>query len=155
MKRLLTALAMCAPVVASAQDIVVETLEIEPQTFESLRQPLGDVTSETVVEAVVAEGAMLRGLDKLTGDLVDFELQNGYSLNFGALRVDMAQCRHPEDNSTGEAYAYLTILENNGEGVSVFEGWMIASSPALNALDHPRYDIWVLRCKTSHADGND
>ncbi|MGX9350872.1 DUF2155 domain-containing protein [Shimia sp. W99] len=155
MKRFLTAMAICAPFVASAQEIVVETLEIEPQTFESLRQPLGDVTSETVVGAVVAEGALLRGLDKLTGDLVDFELQNGYSLNFGALRVDMAQCRHPEDNATGEAYAYLTILENNGEGASVFEGWMIASSPALNALDHPRYDVWVLRCKTSLADGND
>ncbi|MGB0800115.1 MAG: DUF2155 domain-containing protein, partial [Planktomarina sp.] len=28
-------------------------------------------------------------------------------------------------------------------------GWMVASSPALNALEHPRYDIWVLRCKTS------
>ena len=155
MKRFLTAMAICVPVMVCAQEIVVETLEIEPQTFESLRQPLGDVTSETVVGAVVAEGAMLRGLDKLTGDLVDFELQNGYSLNFGALRVDMAQCRHPEDNATGEAYAYLTILENNGEGASVFEGWMIASSPALNALDHPRYDVWVLRCKTSQADGND
>jgi len=30
----------------------------------------------------------------------------------------------------------------------VFKGWMIASSPALNALDHPRYDVWVLRCIT-------
>jgi len=25
---------------------------------------------------------------------------------------------------------------------------MIASSPALNALDHPRYDVWVMRCTT-------
>lgn len=23
---------------------------------------------------------------------------------------------------------------------------MTASSPALSALDHPRYDVWVLRC---------
>ena len=30
-----------------------------------------------------------------------------------------------------------------------FSGWMVASSPALNALDHSRYDIWVLRCMTS------
>ena len=30
-----------------------------------------------------------------------------------------------------------------------FAGWMIADSPALNALDHPRYDVWVLRCITS------
>jgi hypothetical protein len=31
---------------------------------------------------------------------------------------------------------------------TLFEGWMMASSPALNALEHPRYDVWVLRCKT-------
>jgi len=29
-----------------------------------------------------------------------------------------------------------------------FDGWMIASAPALNALDHARYDVWVMRCKT-------
>ena len=28
-----------------------------------------------------------------------------------------------------------------------FYGWMFASSPALSALDHPRYDIWVLKCR--------
>ncbi|MGB0439332.1 MAG: DUF2155 domain-containing protein [Paracoccaceae bacterium] len=31
----------------------------------------------------------------------------------------------------------------------VFEGWIIASSPALNAMDHARYDVWVLRCNTA------
>ncbi len=31
----------------------------------------------------------------------------------------------------------------------IFVGWMIASAPALNALDHPRYDVWMLSCLTS------
>jgi hypothetical protein len=35
----------------------------------------------------------------------------------------------------------------------VFSGWMIASSPALNAMDHPRYDVWLLRCQTEAAEG--
>jgi hypothetical protein len=30
----------------------------------------------------------------------------------------------------------------------VFSGWMIADSPALSALDHARYDVWILRCLT-------
>ena len=131
---------------------IVETLEIAPLSFESLSQPLGDVTSETVVAATVAQGAILRGLDTLTGDLVDMELVNGGEAQFGALRVEMKQCRHPEDNATGEAYAYLVIKDQDKP---VFEGWMIASSPALNALDHPRYDVWVLRCKTSAAAGSE
>ena len=31
--------------------------------------------------------------------------------------------------------------------VSLFRGWMYASSPALSALEHPVYDVWVLDCR--------
>jgi len=166
MRRFALALAVL-PMIANAQDIVIETLPIAPLEFETLSptpEVLGDVSSESVVAATVAEGAMLRGLDKLTGERVDFELANGYSTFMGPLRVDMAQCRHPEDNATGEAYAYLTIMADRGEGEMLFQGWMIASSPALMALDHARYDVWLLRCKvapqvqdesTSEGEGND
>lgn len=166
MRRLALALAMM-PMMANAQEIVIETLPIAPLEFDTLSttpEVLGDVSSESVVAATVAEGAMLRGLDKLTGERVDFELANGYSTYMGPLRVDMAQCRHPEDNATGEAYAYLTIIADRGEGDTLFQGWMVASSPALMALDHARYDVWVLRCKvapraqeesTSEGEGND
>ena len=34
-------------------------------------------------------------------------------------------------------------------GQREFSGWMIASTPALSAMDHSRYDIWVMRCATS------
>ena len=30
----------------------------------------------------------------------------------------------------------------------IFAGWMFASSPALNPLEHPIYDVWVIDCKT-------
>ncbi len=162
MRRLALAVAML-PMAASAQEIVIETLPIAPLEFESLSsgpEVLGDVSSESVVAATVAQGAMLRGLDKLTGERVDFELANGFSTYMGPLRVDMAQCRHPEDNANGEAYAYVTIIDGRGEGDTLFQGWMIASSPALMALDHARYDVWVLRCQsaaqasTSEGEGN-
>jgi hypothetical protein len=29
----------------------------------------------------------------------------------------------------------------------IFSGWMFAQSPALSALEHPVYDIWVVDCK--------
>jgi len=34
----------------------------------------------------------------------------------------------------------------------IFAGWMFASSPALNALEHPVYDVWVIDCKTAVVD---
>jgi hypothetical protein len=35
---------------------------------------------------------------------------------------------------------------------TIFSGWMFASSPALSALQHPVYDVWVIDCKTVKAD---
>jgi len=34
------------------------------------------------------------------------------------------------------------------DGEMIFSGWMFASTPALNGLEHPVYDVWVIDCKT-------
>jgi len=94
-----------------------------------------------------APGAILRGLDKVDGSLTDIELATGQNRDYGHLNITLGECRYPTDNPSGNAYAYLTI-KNQGAAEPVFAGWMIATTPALNALDHARYDVWVLRCKT-------
>lgn len=33
--------------------------------------------------------------------------------------------------------------------IHLFTGWMFASSPAINALEHPVYDVWVIDCRIS------
>lgn len=93
-------------------------------------------------------GAIVRGLDKVSGQVLDLELYSGGGRAVMGLEVDLADCRYPMENPTGDAYAYLTIRAAEGAG-TLFEGWMIATAPALNALDHSRYDIWVIRCITS------
>ncbi|MGR3805164.1 DUF2155 domain-containing protein [Marinibacterium profundimaris] len=98
--------------------------------------------------AVSGSGAVLRALDKVNGRTEDFEVRSGQSAEIFNLVVEMADCRYPADNPTGDAFAYLVIREEQSQE-AMFAGWMIASSPALNALDHPRYDVWVLRCISS------
>ena len=90
---------------------------------------------------------MLRGLDKVNAQFQDIEILNGSSVRYQRLVIDLGECRYPEGNPAGDAYAFLTIREE-GQAEPVFQGWMLASSPALNALDHSRYDVWVLRCTT-------
>ncbi|RVV99292.1 DUF2155 domain-containing protein [Mesobaculum littorinae] len=92
-----------------------------------------------------ASGAVLRGLDKLNGAIRDVELSRGETGEVGRLQVTLGDCRYPTENPSGDAYAYLVIREA-GQDTPIFDGWMIASSPALNALEHARYDIWVIRC---------
>jgi len=99
-----------------------------------------------------APGGVLRVLDKLSGVLTDLDLSRGEAQASGRLTVQLDECRYPVDNPTSDAEAHLTIHDSTSAD-PVFAGWMVASSPALSALDHPRYDVWVLRCDTSAAVG--
>lgn len=92
-----------------------------------------------------SDGGALRFLDKLTSETGDVVLSVGQAASFGRLIVRLDSCRYPADDPASDAEAHLTILEQATE-VPLFNGWMLASSPALSALDHPRYDVWVLNC---------
>lgn len=109
--------------------------------------PLPDV-AEDDVRAKSGTGAELRGLDKTSGVATPVSVATGETAKVGRLEVTLGECRYPEDNPTGEGYAWLTIRDPNRD-TTLFDGWMVASSPALNALDHPRYDVWVIRCTTA------
>lgn len=93
-------------------------------------------------------GAVLRALDKTSGDTVDIEIERGQARTLGPLQVVLSDCRYPAGNPSGNAYAALEISETGRTG-TLFSGWMIASAPALSALEHHRYDIWVIRCITA------
>lgn len=92
-----------------------------------------------------SDGAQLRFLDKLTSETGDVTLNVGQSAKFGRLVVRLDSCRYPTGNPSSDAEAHLTVSEES-TGSELFNGWMLASSPALSALDHPRYDVWVLSC---------
>lgn len=89
--------------------------------------------------------ALLRGLDKVTGQTQDFDLAAGQVLEFGRLEVRLGECRFPAADPSSDAYAQLIIQDRRANN-TVFSGWMIASSPAISALDDPRYDVWVISC---------
>ena len=91
------------------------------------------------------DSALLRGLDKVTGQTQELTLAVGESVKFGRLEVLLAECRFPAANPSADAFAEMTITDKEANA-RVFSGWMIASSPALSALDDPRYDVWVVSC---------
>lgn len=99
-------------------------------------------------DVLTANGGELRVLDKLTGDVTDLALQNGETGALGFLKVTLNQCRYPAANPSGDAYVEVVVIYRD-DPQPLFTGWMLASSPALHAMDHPRYDVWALRCMIS------
>lgn len=92
-------------------------------------------------------GALLRTLDKISGRTTDISLRLGESATLGRLEVRLGECRYPAGDPSSDAFAQMTITDT-GRGATVFAGWMIASSPALSALDDARYDVWVISCSS-------
>ncbi|MCE6962247.1 DUF2155 domain-containing protein [Cereibacter sphaeroides] len=99
------------------------------------------------VRTAEGSGALLRWLDKMSGETADVELSAGQAAVSGHLTILLDECRYPAADPASDAFAHLTIRDSRAAD-PVFSGWMIASSPALSALDHPRYDVWLLRCTT-------
>ena len=94
-----------------------------------------------------ASGGVLRALDKTSGQTTDIEIASGNMARLGSLEIVLNECRYPAGNPSGNAYAALEVSERGRSG-TIFSGWMIASAPALSAMEHPRYDVWVIRCTT-------
>lgn len=111
--------------------------------------PAAASTAQTILTAPPvqmqdAPSANLRGLDTLNGVARDIVLHRGELTRFGHLELTLESCQTPSDD-IADARAFLRIRDIR-EDAPRFSGWMFASSPALSALDHPRYDVWVLNC---------
>ncbi len=90
----------------------------------------------------------LQGLDKVTARRQQFEALMGTVTSFGNLEIVPRACWQSPAEERPESAALLEIWQwKPGEKPSfVFFGWMFSSSPALSSLEHPIYDITVLKC---------
>jgi len=94
--------------------------------------------------------AVLRGLDKVSARISTFDAPVGEEVRFGSLRILVQTCnkRPPEETPETTAFLEITDMRPGQPANRVYTGWMFASSPALSALEHGVYDVWVIDCKT-------
>lgn len=93
--------------------------------------------------------AQLRMLDKSTARATTSEVAVGSTIQFGSLYIKVQACRKADPIEKPESAAFLQVWElppEEDDSRWVFSGWMFASSPALSAMDHPVYDVWVINC---------
>lgn len=96
--------------------------------------------------------AIMQGLDKPNARVQTFNVQVGHNANFGPLNVKVRACKKAPPEETPESVAFVEIDDprvKDANRQNIYRGWMFASSPALSALEHPIYDVWILDCKNS------
>lgn len=113
------------------------------------------VICAATIAPAYAQRAVIRGLDKVTGQARDYTLTVGRTTRIGTLEVIARSCTKSAPEETPEVTIFLEVFDNpparEGEETErreIFEGWMFASSPGLSALDHPNYDIWAIDCRS-------
>ncbi len=97
--------------------------------------------------------ATFSGLDKITARLTKFDVYMNETVQFGSLQITPRACyTEPVDEPQRTlVFAEVDRVGLKSDGQRIFTGWMFADSPALNAIDDPLYDIWLVGCAT-HTD---
>lgn len=114
----------------------------------SLEELIIDVNQLKPSENIPGEGVVLGGLDKETARVSSIEANVGEEIQFGTLKIKVHHCEMAPKDERPESIAFLSVVDtqNGKEDLPLFNGWMFSSSPALSALDHPVYDLWVKNC---------
>jgi hypothetical protein len=91
---------------------------------------------------------MLRGLDKITGRPSEITAPIGKPVKFATLTITARYCYSTPPSEPPETSAFVQIEDHRPDQPprEVFSGWMYASSPGLNGMEHPLYDVWVISC---------
>jgi hypothetical protein len=102
--------------------------------------------------------AVIQALDKVTAQTVRFEAPVGRAVRYKSLIFIVHACETTAaDEASPDAIAHIEIDaqppapdgQQQQPARQVFRGWMFASSPGLNLLEHPIYDAWLIACKTA------
>jgi hypothetical protein len=102
--------------------------------------------------------AVIQALDKVTAETVRFEAPVNRPVRYKSLIFIVRACETTAaDEAAPDAIAHVEIDAQppapDGQQAQparqVFRGWMFASSPGLNLLEHPIYDAWLIACKAA------
>lgn len=155
------------PTVAKPGAAKPATPALTPAMQQALAPPLvlkqvGPLTPEQKEEQALLNTAVpgkdgvkrlviLRGLDKITGRPANILAPIGVPVTYATLTITARYCYSTPASEPPETTAFLQIEDHrpDQDARQVFSGWMLASSPSLNGLQHPLYDVWVINCTTN------
>ena len=92
----------------------------------------------------------LTALDKITAKTSSIRLAIGDKKFFGSLEIKAFKCQLSEGGDTSDTVAYIQVKDlssKDNNQVFLFNGWTFASSPTLQSIDHPVYDLWITSCE--------
>ena len=145
------------------QEIPLINLEELSPTFDEGKDQLENLDEEINIldnsESVLEEKSNkkkdkiyinIKALDKISAKTSSIRLVIGEKNFFGPLEIKVLKCQLMENNDSTDTVAYLQVKDlskKDNNQVYLFNGWTFASSPTLQSIDHPLYDLWLTSCE--------
>ena len=110
--------------------------------------------SEPMAKEIDTNIAKMQAMDKITGKVSVIEVPVNGDVKFGSLSIVVRACKTRPPEESPEDFAFVDIVDiyNSEKPVNIFRGWMMSSTPALNPVEHPIYDVWLLKCVNGRVD---
>ena len=109
-----------------------------------------DISEESKTQKSEKIYINIKALDKITAKTSSIRLGIGEKKFFGSLEIKALKCQLSENNDFIDTVAYLQVKDlsaKDNNQVFLFNGWTFASSPTLQSIDHPVYDLWITGCE--------
>lgn len=106
------------------------------------------LSSQVYAANISMNTARMQALDKVTGQMSVIDVPVNGEVKFWSFSIVVRSCQTTPPEETPENYAFVDVADTNREGqtFNIFKGWMVSSSPSLNSVEHPIYDVWLLKC---------
>ena len=97
--------------------------------------------------AELKEYANINVLNKVKSETKTYKMKVGEIYKVQTLSIELSRCDKAPPEETPESGAYITVVEPKKSDAIIFQGWIFASNPSINSLQHPVYDIWLKSCQ--------
>ena len=97
---------------------------------------------------ISTNSAIMQAMDKVTGVVNKISVPVNSKVSFGDFSLVLRACKKTPAEETPENFAFVDVADKSfgKDEYNIFRGWLISSTPGINAIEHPIYDVWLLEC---------
>lgn len=89
--------------------------------------------------------AVVRVLNKDAGKVQEINIPVGSETQLEKLFINVRTCQQTDPFQAEDFFAFVEIAES-GKG-QIYGNWMSRNEPGQNPLQHPDYDVWLVKCE--------
>lgn len=122
---------------------------------------LATVASLIGISATAAEiqtnAALMQAMDKVTGRVNKITVPVNGKISYGDFSLVLRACKKRPAEEMPENFAFIDVTDKSfgSDEYNIFRGWIVSSTPGINAIEHPIYDVWLLECQDVNVDKKD